>query len=116
MAETETITINPTLEELREFFRMDISISGEKLTSATYYACMQIRCNAIAKLPLKLMQHTKKKGDIQAVEHSLYNLLRYRPNPYTNAHDFMWATEFQRLEHGKLSRSRCLSGIHLLFL
>lgn len=99
-AETQTITLNPTAEELAKFFHMDISISGEKLTSSTYYACMLIRCNAIAKLPLKLMKHTDGKGNIKATEHILYQLMRYRPNRFTNAHDFIWATEFQRLEHG----------------
>lgn len=99
-AETETISLNPSMEELMRFFDMDISISGKKLTSATYYACMQIRCNAIAKLPLKLMKHTRNKGNEKAENHSLYNLMKYRPNPFTNAHDFMWATEFQRLEYG----------------
>lgn len=99
-AETETINLNPTLEELNRFFGMDISITGEKLTSATYYACMLIRCNAIAKLPLKLMKHTDGKGNVKATDHSLYQLMKYRPNRFTNAHDFLWATEFQRLEHG----------------
>lgn len=98
--ETETISLNPTMEELMRFLGVDISISGTKLTAATYYACMQIRCNAMAKLPLKLMKHTSNKGNEKAESHSLYNLMKCRPNPFTNAHDFMWATEFQRLEYG----------------
>ncbi|MGN0108229.1 MAG: phage portal protein [Hominilimicola sp.] len=98
--ETETIGLNPTIEELAQFFRMDISITGEKLTSATYYACMLIRCNAIAKLPLKLMKHTDGQGNVKATGHNLYHLMKYRPNRFTNSHDFLWATEFQRLEHG----------------
>ncbi len=60
---------------------------------------MQIRCNAIAKLPLKLMRETEK-GSIKAKEHNLYKLLKKRPNPFTNSHDFIWATEFNRLEYG----------------
>lgn len=97
----ETIGVNPTMEELRRFFNTDdiANISDSKLTSTSYYACMQIRCNAVAKLPLKIMQETDK-GTIKATEHVLYPLLKNRPNPYTNAHDFLWATEFQRLEFG----------------
>ncbi|MFL0168285.1 phage portal protein [Candidatus Clostridium helianthi] len=100
ISEVETIGTNPTLEQLESFFHTSIEeISNSKLTSASYYACMQIRCNAIAKLPIKLMQETEK-GANKAVDHNLYKLLKKRPNPFTNAHDFLWATEFQRLEHG----------------
>ncbi|EES48509.1 phage portal protein [Clostridium botulinum] len=98
--ENETIGTNPTVEELKEFFNTNIEeIANTKLTSTSYYSCMQIRCNAIAKLPLKLMQETEK-GSIKAKDHNLYKLLKKRPNPFTNAHDFMWATEFNRLEYG----------------
>lgn len=98
--DTEEIGLNPTIEQLQQFFGTEIElVSNSKLTSTTYYSCMQIRCNAIAKLPLKLMQKTDK-GSEKATEHSLYRLLKNRPNPFTNAHDFLWATEFQRLEFG----------------
>lgn len=97
---TESIGTNPTLDQIESFFNTSIEeISNSKLTSTSYYSCMQIRCNAIAKLPIKLMQETEK-GSNKAVAHNLYKLLKKRPNPFTNAHDFLWATEFQRLEHG----------------
>lgn len=98
--DTDEIGLNPTSEQLQQFFGTEIElVSNSKLTSTTYYSCMQIRCNAIAKLPLKLMKKTDK-GSEKATEHSLYKLLKNRPNPFTNAHDFLWATEFQRLEYG----------------
>ena len=53
---TEAITTNPTIEELNRFFSWDSSIQDSKLYSSTYYACMQIRCNAIAKLPIKIVK------------------------------------------------------------
>ena len=96
-----TIGLNPTWKELREFFRSDIEeISDSKLTSSTYYSCMLIRCNAIAKLSIRLMQEQDKQGSRKAKEHPLYDLLKNRPNPFISAHDFLWATEFQRLEYG----------------
>ena len=98
--DTETINTNPSIEQLESFFKTSIeNIASSKLTSTSYYSCMQIRCNAIAKLPIKLMQETQS-GSIKAENHSLYYLLKKRPNPFTNAHDFLWATEFQRLEYG----------------
>ncbi len=97
--EEDTINTNSTDEQLNAFFSDNISISGSKLTSTTYYSCMQIRCNAIAKLPLKIMQYAKK-GARKATEHDLYKIFSVRPNPFVNTHDFLWATEFQRLEYG----------------
>lgn len=88
------------MEELKQFFQSDLEgISASKLNSATYYACMLIRCNALAKLPLKLMQETER-GSVKAVKESLYHLMKNRPNPFMNTHDFLWSTEFQRLEYG----------------
>lgn len=43
------------------------------LTAATYYACMQIRCNALAKIPFRLY---RKNGDgAETIDHDLQNCL-----------------------------------------
>lgn len=97
--ETTSIGTNPTIEELQEFFKLE-DISDTKLTSATYYTCMLIRCNSIAKLSLKIKKDKGNEGTELAKDDSLYKLLRYRPNPFMTPHDFIWATEFQRLEYG----------------
>lgn len=74
------------------------ALSQADLTAATYYACMLIRCNALAKIPFRIY---RKSGDgAEDVEHNLSELLKFRPNAFTSAHDFLWATEFQRIEHG----------------
>lgn len=92
------ITTTSSADEIREFFGVGRDDS-DSLKSSTYYSCMQIRCNSIAKLPLKVM---KKDGDSTVVdtEHPLYRLLHDRPNPYMSAHDFVWRTEFDRLHYG----------------
>ncbi|MDE6833193.1 MAG: phage portal protein [Ruminococcus sp.] len=87
------------------------------LTAATYYACMQIRCNAVAKIPFRVY---RKDGDgAESVEHSLSDLLKFRPNMFTTPHDFLWATEFQRLEYGNAYwvydfSGGVINGIYLL--
>ncbi|MBP3380693.1 MAG: phage portal protein [Ruminococcus sp.] len=95
--EAETLTI----QQINDFFDSQdvLSAMGKSdLTAATYYACMQIRCSALAKIPFKLY---RQDGDgAQSADHSISELLKFRPNPYTTAHDFLWATEFQRLEYG----------------
>ena len=90
-----------TIQELNDFFdnsEILSAIGKSNLTAATYYACMLIRCNAIAKIPFKVY---KQDGDgAKSEQHSINELLKFRPNPFTSAHDFLWATEFQRLEYG----------------
>jgi HK97 family phage portal protein len=81
-----------------EFWGSDID--DEKLKSATYYACMKIRCDAVAKLPLKIMELKDEDSVVEARKNPLYRLLRYRPNDYETAHDFIWATEYEKLTYG----------------
>lgn len=115
----ETINTNPTIEELKEFFKID-QISDTKLTSATYYTCMLIRCNSIAKLSLKIKREIENEGTKVVKDDRLYQLLRYRPNPFMTPHDFIWATEYQRLEYGNAfwvcayDRKGEITGLYLL--
>ena len=95
------ISTNSTIEELNRFFSLDLGIQGSKLYSAIYFAFMQIRCNAIAKLPINVMKRNEKDfGTRVYSEHPLYELLKLRPNKFMTAHDFKWATEFMKLEYG----------------
>lgn len=90
------------IAELNSYFDnsaiLDAAGAGT-LTAATYYACMLIRCNALAKIPFKVYV-SENGGAKTAAAHPLSELLKFRPNPLMTAHDFMWATEFQRLEYG----------------
>lgn len=99
----ENRIISPDLaaQEVAAFFDLNSEEIMERsnLNSATYYACMLIRCNAIAKLPIKVKQDTKE-GKIDKTEHPLYRLLKNRPNLFMTPHDLKWATEFYRLHYG----------------
>ena len=116
-----TIGTNPTVEQIRQFFNLgDIAdIDSSRLTAATYFACMVIRCNAVAKLPMKVKRKTPDGGAEELREHPLYPLLHLRPNPFMSSHDFIWATEFQRLHFGdsfwvKTGRGAKFKGLFLL--
>lgn len=88
------------LDEFLKLYKEELGeIDSNKLKSSTYYSCMNIRCNSIAKLPIKLYVETEK-GSEKAINHKLYKLLKNRPNPNMSTHDFLWNTEYQRLEHG----------------
>lgn len=90
-----------TLQQLNEFFNkqgFSSALAKNNLNAATYYACMLIRCNALAKVPFKVYEHD---GDgAKETKHHLNRLLKLRPNRFMTAHDFLWASEFQRLSTG----------------
>ena len=73
---------------------------GRSLESITYYSCMRIRCDAIAKLPLKVMRHLEQGGTELVPDNEVYRLLKLRPNKFMGIYDFLFATEFQKLEYG----------------
>lgn len=78
---------------------IDSSVSGDKLNEVTYFTCMRLLAESLAKLPLKMYQDTDK-GTLKVYNHPLYNLLRNRPNPYMTASTF-WATvEMNRNHYG----------------
>lgn len=113
---------NYSIKELNEYFDglyNNGDISSNKLNSATYYACMDIRCKAIAKLPLKVYIDTGK-GKEKALQHDLYDILKLRPNPYMSMHDFLFAMEFYELEYGNayiyqdVSRKGKIKALYLL--
>lgn len=120
-APRQTMGVNPTIEQIRQFFGMDdiAEVDHSRLTAATYYACMLIRCNAVAKLPMKVKRKTPDGGAEELRTHPLYPLLHLRPNPFMSIHDFLWATEFQRLHYGdafwvKTGRGAKFKGLFLL--
>lgn len=61
-----------TIQELNDFFdnsEILSAIGKSNLTAATYYACMLIRCNALAKIPFKIY---RQRGDeTQLIKHVL---------------------------------------------
>ena len=85
--------------DLMEWLGIDKS-NGQALSEATYYACLKILSEAVAKLPLKLMQKTKKQGVIEATAHPYYRVLRSRPNKYMNSTIFMGTVEQLRNHYG----------------
>ncbi|WP_242862421.1 phage portal protein [Clostridium massiliamazoniense] len=93
--EKTTVDLNELVNRVRSVG----DIGSSKLNSATYYSCMNIRCNAVAKLPLKLYRE-KEQGSEKATNHYLYSLLKSRPNKFMTTHDFLFLTEFYRLDRG----------------
>ncbi len=91
-----------TLDQWSDVFGTDQkSVSTRQaLNSSTYYACMQIRCNSIAKMPMDIVKRDDDGGTRVDREHPARELLRRRPNLFMSISDLLWATEFQRLDTG----------------
>ena len=103
------IGTNPTLSELLSFFNVDdiTQIDNTRLTSATYYACMLIRCNAIARLPLKVKRKTADGGAEDLRGHSLYPLLHLRPNAFISIHDMIFIPMHFKIQTKQSLRHKC---------
>lgn len=85
------------LNDLDKYTWTDVSQLGEsgslndiELKESTYFTCLKILSESIAKCPLVLKQETEK-GEIVAKKHYLYEKLRLRPNPYMSSIDFLKA-------------------------
>lgn len=86
--------------KLADFLGIDKNMDADERAEATYFACLKILSEAVGKLPLKLLQKTKKNGVVEAVKHPLYNLLRNRPNKYMTATIFKSTIEQLRDHYG----------------
>lgn len=74
----------------------DINVRDENmLKEAVAYACVRIRSESVAKLPLKVYRNNKKEND-----HYLNRLLRLRPNPYMSAYNYHKMVETMNCIHG----------------
>lgn len=93
----ETIEINnPTL---LEWLGLDPETPKDKLSEATYFACMKTLAESMGKLPLHMLQKTDK-GIVSSGKESLYNLLKLRPNPYMTSAIFWSTVEMNRNHYG----------------
>ena len=81
-----------TLNQLIDFLGIGDK-KGKEMNEATYFACIRILSESVGKLPLKMQKKNPEEGISTAIDHPLYRMLRYRPNPYQSATDFWTAME-----------------------
>lgn len=95
--------VNYTFSDEAEFLKaLKIDPEGvdpNKLKEATYFTCMRILSETMAKMPCKIYKNSEK-GLEKVKTHDVYNLLALRPNPYMSPSDFWKATEFYRNHFG----------------
>jgi HK97 family phage portal protein len=93
----ETVDMNSP--KMLEWLGIDPDTPRDKLSEATYFACMKIMAESMGKLPLKMYQNTEK-GIIKSDKAEMYNLLRLRPNPYMTSAVFWSTVEMNRNHYG----------------
>lgn len=82
-----------------------LSSSGAVVTSenalnlATVYACVNVKANALAKLPINIYQKTDS-GRIRVGDHAVARLLETRPNPYMTPYVFKHTAQVHRNIYG----------------
>jgi HK97 family phage portal protein len=66
-----------------------VSVTVESaMQLSAVWACVRVRSDDIAKLPCILYRRAKDGSKQRAVDHSLYSLIRERPNPRQTAFEF----------------------------
>ena len=69
-------------------------------SEATYYACLKVLSEGVAKLPIRIQQYTPEGGIRVAREHRYYRMLHDRPNRYMTASTFWGQAEYMRDDRG----------------
>lgn len=84
---------------LLEWLGVDPDTPKDKLSEATYFACMKILAESLGKLPLKMYQSTER-GIVKSDKGEMYNILKLRPNPYMTSTIFWSTVEMNRNHFG----------------
>lgn len=79
---------------------LGIDAKGKNVHEITYYTCLKMLSETLAKLPIKFYQDTVDKGRIQAAPTKTFRTLSQRPNPYMTASTFWSSLELNRNNYG----------------
>ncbi|MBO0586124.1 phage portal protein [Sporosarcina sp. E16_8] len=100
---TKKIFKNETIEmnnpKLLEWLGIDSGSPKDKMSEATYFACLKIMAESIGKLPLKMYQSTDK-GTVKSDKSEMYTMLNLRPNPNMTSTTFWSTVEMNRNHYG----------------
>ena len=83
---------------LADFLGIDSDSDPDAMQDVTYFTCLKILRENIAKMPFKVIQTTEDSGVVDKVDHPFYNVLFNRPNPYVPP-TFFWAGVEQARNH-----------------
>lgn len=82
---------NIALNNLLQF--LNISSEQDNMAEVTYFTCLKVLAEGIAKLPLSLQQVTEDGGIQELRDNKIWQTVRVRPNPYMSPTDFWTIVE-----------------------
>lgn len=91
-------TVGLQNDELLEWLGISRT-SKNVLSEVTYFTCLKMLSETVAKMPIKYYRHTEN-GTERAEPNQLYRLLNLRPNPYMTPSTFWSAVEQNRNHYG----------------
>ena len=93
--------MQPYVLDLGKLLGFDPTMYDEgRLSEVTYFACLKLLSEAVAKLPLTLQRVSEDGGVVDAVKEALYSTVKLRPNPYMTPSAFWEAMENNRNHYG----------------
>lgn len=93
--EMQTVEMN----RLMDFLGLS-GVSNDRLSEVTYFTCMKVLSEGLAKLPLALQKVSDDGGIIDMTGSSLWQTVKVRPNPYMSPSTFWAAMENNRNHFG----------------
>lgn len=85
---------------LAEFLGLDPESDPDAMQDVTYFTCLKILRENVAKMPFKVVKESDRDGVVDAYEHPMYDVLNVRPNPYVPPVFFWAGVEQARNHHG----------------
>lgn len=86
-------------EKLVEWLGLDVEQKTRPANEATYFTCLKMMSETIAKMPWKIYRQTEN-GVIEAEKDDVYRVLKIRPNPFMTPTMFWNAVELNRCHYG----------------
>ena len=66
------------------------NVCGKSRKDKAYFTCLDVIASNVARVSLELKKYTEDKGEVSAINHELYNLLRLRPNESMSTYDMLY--------------------------
>ncbi len=115
MEESEQVALNHLMNFLNIHYE---AYERDRINEVTYFTCLKVLSEAIAKLPLNLQVVTEKDGIEDMISDPLCETARVRPHPYMTPSSFWAAVENNRNHYGNSYAhiDRSTDGINLWIL
>lgn len=89
-----------TLDQLVHFLGISPTLTGPALSEATYFACIKVLTESIAKLPFRVLQRSERAGVTTMQSNEWWSTVHISPNRFMTATVFWSLMETYRNHYG----------------